>query len=144
PEPRFGDAEVLHDLGQSRIAREAVEHGIEIVHRMADLVDRERLVLLQPAFIVERLFLEKATDLVARIEEVVVAGAGLVAGAEDADVARIEGVDDLARALAERRHLFGRFEAVEDKIAVTRESRLLFVSEHGPGPEPEVAACAGW
>ena len=43
---------------------------------MADLVDRQRLGLAQPARIVEGLLLEEEADLVARAGEIIVGGSG--------------------------------------------------------------------
>ena len=52
-----------------RLAREGREHGIEIVQRVADLVDRQLLRLPQAALLVERIGLEEEADLVAGIEK---------------------------------------------------------------------------
>ena len=59
---RLADSERANELVQSRIARKAIEDGIEIVHRVSDLVNRERFRSAQHAMLVERFFFEEATD----------------------------------------------------------------------------------
>jgi hypothetical protein len=88
-------AQVARHRRQFRIARKRFEHRIEVVHRVADLVDRQRLGLLQLAVRAEGFLLEEAAHRVVRAEEPGVAGAFLVARGEDgARFGRVEGVDD--------------------------------------------------
>jgi hypothetical protein len=80
------------------------------VHGVADLVDRQRLVLFQLAVRAEGFFLEEAADGVVGAEEVVVGGLFLLDGAEDAGFGvRIEIVDNLSGAGAQRGDLVRRF-----------------------------------
>jgi hypothetical protein len=101
----------LPDLGSARPRSRAssfqarvgggAERGIEIVHGVADLVDRQFLGLFQLAVRAEGFFLEEAADGVVGAEEVVV-GLFLLDGAEDAGLlAGIEIVDNLCGAGAQ-------------------------------------------
>ena len=74
---RLAEAQRPRQLGQARLARDAVEDGIEIVQRMADLVQRQRHRL------VGRLLLEEEADGAAQFLEIAVAGMALVARRED-------------------------------------------------------------
>ena len=99
----LGDAELGHQRGQRRLAREALEDRVEIVQRVADLVDRARLALPQPALSVERLLLEEEADPVAGLEEVAVLGVAVLARREDGrDLGRLEGLQQLGHARAQR------------------------------------------
>jgi hypothetical protein len=55
-----GQAQVGGQRGQRGPRENAVEHRVEVVQRVADLVDRQRLGLAQPPSGVEGLFLEEA------------------------------------------------------------------------------------
>ena len=74
---RLAEAQRLRQRGKLRLARDAVEHRIEIVQRMADLVQGQRHRL------VGRLLLEEEADGAARLPEVAVARMALVARRED-------------------------------------------------------------
>ena len=62
----------MRERGEFRLAGHAIEHRIEIVQRMADLVE-----------LLRRLLLEKETDGATRVEEVAVSRMALVASGEE-------------------------------------------------------------
>ncbi|MEI2756014.1 MAG: hypothetical protein V9F46_06100 [Chitinophagaceae bacterium] len=88
PDQGLGQPSVPRHLRQRFPARELVEHRVEVMHRVADLVDRQRLVLPQFPVRVEGLFLEEAAHLVGRAHEVGVDLALLLVGGEDGAVQR--------------------------------------------------------
>jgi hypothetical protein len=103
--------------------REALEDRIEIVQRVADLVDRERLGLAQLAAFVEGFLFEEAADGAAGPEEIVVVLGRLVAGREDrAGLARIEGLDEFLGACPQSCDFAVGFEIRHDREAVAREA----------------------
>ena len=70
--------EIGRDLRQLGRVREALEHRVEIVHRVPDLVDAQLLRLTQAAGVVERLLLEEAPGGRTTGEELAVAHAFLL------------------------------------------------------------------
>src|SRR5215204_3459978 len=70
---RPGEAERTREVGKVRSTRDAIEDGIEIVQRMADLVQGQRYRL------VGRLLLEEEADCPARLLEITIQGMALVA-----------------------------------------------------------------
>jgi len=124
------------DPGEPRIAREPVEHRVEIVQGVADLVQRQLLGLAQPPLGVEGVGLEEEADLVAGFEEVAVAAVALVVGAENrGDARRVEGIDQLGHPPAQRRAGGSGGEAVDDEEALAFPVRQLFRGQfHRPFP----------
>mmetsp|Transcript_18066 Transcript_18066/g.43126 ORF Transcript_18066/g.43126 Transcript_18066/m.43126 type:complete len:275 (+) Transcript_18066:542-1366(+) len=119
PDLRPAQAHAGRHLAQRLALGEGAEDWVEVVHRVADLVDRQFLGHAQPALLIEGLLLEKATHLVAAVEEVVVDMALLFFGREDrALLAGVESVDDLQRAFTQRGDLGGGLEAGEHKKAL--------------------------
>ncbi len=120
---RQGDAEVAHQLGQSRPARERFEDRIDVVERMADLVDRALLAVPQPARLVERLPLEEEANLVARFEEIAILCMILPRSRENRrHLARLERLNQLRHPPPQRRALGPRHEPGQDQVAIARES----------------------
>jgi hypothetical protein len=116
---RLGDAQPRHQPGKRRLAREVLEDRVEVVQRMADLVDPARLALLQTAVCLERLLLEEKADLVAGFEKVAILRMALPAGREDGgDLGGLEGLQHLRHAGAQRVALPLRHEARQHQIAV--------------------------
>jgi hypothetical protein len=64
--------DLVGERGKPRLTREAIEDRVEIVKRVADLVQ-----------LAGRLLLEEEADVAARLEEIPVACMALVAGRED-------------------------------------------------------------
>lgn len=117
-EQRPLDPEARDQLGQPRIAREPREHRVEIVERVADLVDRSLDRLAQRAVRGERVLLEEAPDRVSRAEEVVVGRAGLLVGREHRDGLGAKRVHQLIGARDQRVTCGGVDEPLEDEEAV--------------------------
>src|SRR5262245_17179770 len=112
-ELRLGKTERCCQLRDPRLARAAVEHRIEVVQGMADLVQSQRHGL------VRRLLLEEEADGAAGLLEVAVLGMTLVAGREDcADRARIEARHQLGRACLQGIAIGRRQEVAQDQKAV--------------------------
>src|SRR3546814_6151801 len=100
-----GRLEDVHRLQQQRIyqadvaghgsqlggAAEPLEHRVDVVHGVTELVDGHVDRLTEVAVSVERVCFEEGPDLVGRREEPLVGGEGLLLGGEDRDdVARSE------------------------------------------------------
>src|SRR5207249_3395289 len=66
-------------------ARKLIKHWIEIVQRMADLVNRPLFTLPQCSVRQECILFKEETDLVTRFQEIVIAGAVLFVCGEDRD-----------------------------------------------------------
>src|SRR6185437_600254 len=95
---------------ERRRARERVEDRIEIVERVADLVERGAVLL------------EEERDALRRVEEVVVGAARLLVGREDRDaLRRREALDERGGAGAERVARGGIDEAGQDGETVAIE-----------------------
>ena len=116
---RPADADAVDQPGQRRRAREGGEDRVEIVQRMADLVDRQRLGLAHPARIVEGLLLEEEADLVAGAGEVVIRRMAMAGGREDRrDAGEVGRVDQAVGALDQPLAAVGRDEFLEQQVAV--------------------------
>ena len=101
---RVPEADTSRHIGECRRARERVEDGIEIVHRMSHLVEAVFFRLPQRAVIVERIFLEEKANLVPRFDEVAVVELRLLrCGKHAAYVGRIEGIHELGSPLPQPR-----------------------------------------
>ena len=85
-EHRLRQARRRHQRRDRRRAGEGREHRIQVVQRVADLVDRLRLGLAQAALLVEGLRLEEEVDALGGVQEVVVGSPGLLVGGEDGPV----------------------------------------------------------
>jgi hypothetical protein len=91
-------AEIGGKRRQRGRTRERREHGIEIVQRMTDLVQCQRLGSGQPAAGIEGLVLEEEADAAARRQEIRIAGSVLPdRGKDRAHLLRIEAIDQLGR-----------------------------------------------
>ncbi len=110
-EQRLGHADVFRDGRELRSAAECVEDGIEVVHRVAELVEREMRLAAQAAFAVESILLEEAADRLAARQEVTL---GRVARAA------VRGED---RRLVRRRHVLAREQ--ERALAKREASRCI-------------------
>ena len=80
--PSLGHAQIVGDAHQVGRVTERREDRVEVVHGVADLVDRKFLRLAKLSIVVEGLFFEKAPHAVARVEKLVVGDPGLFVGAE--------------------------------------------------------------
>ena len=126
---------------QRRAVRELCKHRVQVMHRMADLVDRQGFGLAQFALGVKRFFFKKALDAGGRLQKISACTApGLVGGGEDGAVAvGIKRIDDLQRTLAQRADLCGGLEAGQHQVAVGLVLKLLLRAEHDlmmPSPSP--------
>src|SRR4051812_32251849 len=102
-----------------RMPGEGAEHRIEVMHGMPDLVDRERLRLLQASRRIERFFLEEESDLVAGFLEIGSARVRSRCGGEDRRMRR--GVERLDQSFGARLQVVAednRHEVLDDEIAV--------------------------
>jgi hypothetical protein len=134
-QPRLREAEVGRDRGQPRVAREAAEHRLAIVQRVADLVDGARLVHAQRALRIERLLFEEATHRARGFDERTLAQLRAVARRKHRGVAVVglERGDDLVRAPRQRRDLCARREAGQHEHAVALPHSTLFVIQESEG-----------
>ena len=116
---RVGEADAIGHRPQRRAARERVEHRVEVVHPMAELVDGARQRHLQGAIGTERAFFKKHADAVRRRLEVGVFGVALVACREHGTggVRRMLG-DERERASAQAVAGIGAREALDHEHAV--------------------------
>ena len=134
--PQHGllQAQVMGQFGQLGPARELVEHRVQVVQRMADLVDRQGLGLAQPAPRVESLFFEEALNAFGRGQKGRIGAApGLVLGREHAAVgAGIEVGHDLLATGHQGLDLLVRLEPRQQQEALLSELVLLMAAEHGP------------
>ena len=80
--PSLGHPQIVGDAHQIGRVTERRENRVEVVHGVADLVDRKFLRLAKLSIVVERFFFEKAPHAVARVEKLVVGDPGLLVGAE--------------------------------------------------------------
>src|SRR5262245_44827672 len=95
-EQRLGVTQISAGLRQPRLPRKGVKDRVEIVQRVPDFIDRALLGVSQAGVGSESLFFKKETDLVAGVEEVIVAHAGLLASRKDRGAAsRAETADEL-------------------------------------------------
>ena len=143
---RIVEADVGGDLGELAGVAERLEHRVEVVHGVTDLVDAQRLVLHEPPVGVERLGLEEAPDPGAGVDELAVADPLLLVGGEDrAVLARLERGDDLGGPFAQRGTVLGRREVLDRQEAVTPVAGELVDGEHAASvrrPDQPVAASA--
>ncbi|EAU69750.1 conserved hypothetical protein [Stigmatella aurantiaca DW4/3-1] len=82
-EERAGQSQLRGQRRQLGRAREPVEHRLQVVQRMADLVDGQRLRLSEGTVWPEGVLFEEEADLVSRGQEVGIRRAGLLVGGED-------------------------------------------------------------
>src|SRR5260370_26973016 len=112
---RLHQAQCPCQRGQSRLARNAVEDRIEIVQRMADLVQRQRHRL------VGRSLFEEEADGATRLLEIAIAGVALVARRKDrAHWARVEARHQLRRPVLQGVAIGRRQKAFQHEEAVAR------------------------
>ena len=112
---RFLESEARCNLGKRFRMGEAIEYGIDVMHRMSHLVQGVFLGLPQPAVVFERIDLEEEANLVSRFDEIAIVQLLVVGRREDApDVRRIEGVDEFAGS-------FAQCVAVRDALRSLRE-----------------------
>ena len=112
----------------SGVRLKSIEDGIEVVHRVAELVEAQVCVGLEPALFVERAFFEEATDRLAARQEVLLGGVqGTSIRGEDGCLIRRRHVfaGKLQRALAERKTALGRDEIRQHEKTVASKSREL-------------------
>src|SRR3546814_18658975 len=103
-----GRLEDVHRLQQQRIyqadvaghgsqlggAAEPPEHRVDVVHGVTELVDGHVDRLTEVAVSVERVCFEEGPDLVARREEPLVGGAGLLLGGGERDAVDVDLLDE--------------------------------------------------
>nr|GEU28476.1 hypothetical protein [Tanacetum cinerariifolium] len=131
PDLGVHQADVARDGVQALVGREGAERGVQVVHGVADLVDRQRLVLFQLAVRAERFFLEEAAYRVVRAEKIIVGGLFLFDGAEDARLrGGIEIVDNLRRARTQGRDLGGAFKIGQHEVTIALVLLFLRVCQH--------------
>ena len=109
-------------------AAETIEDGIEVVHRMAELVEAEVRVGLEAARFVERAFFEEATDRLAARQEVFLGSVqGTPIRREDGCLIRRRHVlaGKLQRTLAERKTALDGDEIRQHEKAVASKLREL-------------------
>ena len=134
----IGEADVGGDRGHLGRAGEVAEDRVEIVHRVPDLVDRQREGPGQLA-IDDRAVLEEPANRVARPEEPRILGVALVGGGEDADRALGVGVDvgqQLLDVGLEGRAPLRRHEAGQHQEAVALPGLELLGGEHAQCASP--------
>src|SRR6266542_788002 len=101
-EQRVGNAEIASKLFDFRRSRKAVKDWIEIVQRVADLVNRPLFTLPQCSVRQECILLKEEADLVTRFQEIVIASAVLfVCGEDRNDAPRIKVTNKFFRASAQ-------------------------------------------
>src|SRR5262249_32603125 len=106
-EQRLGVTQIAADRRQPRLPRKGVEDRVEIVQRVTDFIDRALLGVSQGDAGGESLFFKKEADLVAGVEEVIVAHAGLLASRKDrGSSSRVEIADELFGAALQSLTLF--------------------------------------
>src|SRR5215475_2167521 len=95
-EDRLGVTQIGADRRQLRLSRKGVEDRVEVVQRVPDFIDRPLLVVSQAAIGSESVLFKKEADLVAGVEEVIVARSGLLASRKDrGGASRVEIADKL-------------------------------------------------
>src|SRR5262245_46684737 len=80
---RLAVTQIGADRRQLRLSRKGVENRIDVVQRVPDFIDRALLGVSQPAVGGESVLFKKEANLVAGVEEVIVAHAGLLASRKD-------------------------------------------------------------
>src|SRR5215813_11724059 len=106
-EQRLGVTQIAADRRQRGLPRKGVEDRVEIVQRVPDFIDRALLGVSQADVGSESLFFKKEADLVAGVEEVIVAHAGLLASRKDRGAdSRVEIADELFGAAPQSLTLF--------------------------------------
>src|SRR5262245_48669052 len=106
-EQRLGVTQIAADRRQPRLPRKVVKDRVEIVQRVPDFIDRALLGVSQAAVGSESLFFKKEADLVAGVEKVIVAHAGLLASRKNRGAAsRVEIADELFGAALQSLTLF--------------------------------------
>jgi hypothetical protein len=82
-------ADVARDRGKGCRAAECIEHRVEVVHRVAELVEAQVRICAQPAGGVKGVLFEEAADRLAAAQEVLVARVqGAAVGCEDRGLLR--------------------------------------------------------
>ena len=129
---RLLETEALDQRGQFRRAREGIEDGVQVVHRVTHLVQAVLLRLPQAAAVVERIGFEEKADLVAGLVEIAVVELGLFRRRKHVPQRfRIELVDELQRLVAQALAGLDRHEVLEDKYA-----RRLEIGQHRIAERP--------
>ena len=118
-ERRRGVVDGGERISEEGRAAESAEVRLEVVERMADLVDRAGLVAIQRATRVESVLLQETVHALARFDEVSIPVTILMLRAEHAAIRLgVEVADDALRRRAERREDFRREHVLEHDVAV--------------------------
>ena len=129
----IGYAETVYHLRELGGVRKLIEYGIQIMHRMPDLVQAVYLCLAEFTGFIERVVFEEKPYLVTRFNEIRVGELLLVSRRKDAlDDFRIEFVDELAGPRAQRITFFCGYEVFENQYSGIDESLSHFVSKKAP------------
>src|SRR5262249_32121925 len=118
--------------------RKGVEDRVEIVQRVPDFIDRALLGVSQAAVGSESLFFKKEANLVAGVEEVIVAHAGLLSSRKDRGAAsRVEIADEIFGAALQSLTLFTSGEVLdhEEPVAFVRLELLCRKRDHDRGAD---------
>src|SRR5262249_53836049 len=116
-----------------RLPRKDVEDRVEIVQRVPDFIDRALLGVSQAAVGSESLLFKEEANLVAGVEEVIIAHAGLLASRKDRGAAsRVEIADELFGAALQSLTLFTAGEVFDhqEPVAFVRGELLRRKSGH--------------
>src|SRR5215510_2183216 len=135
-EQRLGESQTGADRRQPGLPRKGVEDRVEIVQRVPDFVDRALLGVSQAAVGGESLLFKKEANLVARVEEVIVARSGLLSSRKDRGAAsRVEIADEIFGAALQSLTLFTSGEVLdhEEPVAFVRGELLYRKRDHNRG-----------
>ncbi len=128
---RIDQTDVCGDLGDVRVVGEPLELVVEVVLRVADLVDAQLLRLRQLAIGAECLLLEEAPGARSAREELTVGDALLLVRGEDGSfLGWLPPVDDLERTPAQTPARVDRHEVGQDEEPVTLVRLDLLGTQH--------------
>ena len=137
PNLRIEDTEIRRQPGKLCSVRERREDGVEIVHRMPDLINRERFVDAQVTGRIKCLAFEKAADSIRRTEKVVVNVIELIVRRKYRSMfVRVETCHNLLRALSQRCDLGLIFESLDNDETVVDVALFFYGAEHRYLSEP--------
>jgi len=127
-EARLRHADVFGDSGELGSPAECVEDRVEVVHRVAELVEREMRFAAQPPLAVEGILLEEAADRLAARQEITLGRVAhpAVRGKDRRLAGRRQVLArEQERALAQREAAFSVHEIRQDQEAVPLVCGLL-------------------
>ena len=80
---RFGQPEVRRQTFHLGRPRKTVEHGVEIMQRMSDFVERMKKIVPELTVFVKSILFEKERNPITGIQKIIIAGSFLLGGLED-------------------------------------------------------------